>query len=63
MDKTQAAKNLASKLRELADLADRAGQGDEKAVNLLASYVDGYWHALSVGREEMAVLLDTTEEE
>ncbi len=63
MDKLTAGNNLASKLRELADLAEKAGQGDAKAANLLSSYVDGYWHALSVGREEVAVLLDTTEEE
>lgn len=63
MDKQAAAAKLASTLRELADLAEQAGKGDVNAKHLLGSYVDGYWHALSVGREEIAVLLSDEESE
>lgn len=56
--KVLAGVRLAAELRRLADAAERAGRGDESALLDLQYEMDWYWHALSIGREELAILME-----
>jgi len=58
----EAARELASLLRELADACEPAASGDRRAKDLLDDYTDGYWHGLSVGRDHLPVMFGVDDE-
>jgi len=60
-DKQKLAAKIAAQLRELATIVERAGNGEEMAQKLLVGHIDGYWHGLVVGQNEVQEL--TTNEE
>jgi hypothetical protein len=57
MTKITAAKKIANELREIAELVEKVGQGDEAAKKKLEQHIDGYWHAIVVGKKDIHALL------
>jgi len=63
MDKKQIATNLSEQLRQLADLVDRAGNGDASAKITLGHFVDRHWHALVIGNNRETDIQKLLEDE
>lgn len=58
----EAARELASLLRELADACEPAASGDRRAKDLLNEHTDGYWHGLCVGSDHLPVMFGVDDE-
>lgn len=54
-ERREAKQKLRKQLQTLASLVDA---DTEESRGELRDHVDGYWHALSVGREELRLILD-----
>jgi hypothetical protein len=63
MGRIELATKIANELRELADIVERAGKGEAKAMTLLGSYIDGYHHGIVVGENEVQALTTNDIEE